>query len=131
MPNIKPRPTGSTVADPLQPLIDRVRGRVAEAGLALDRRATASRPKSKRAGQPRLAPLSLPTSQSPEAAREAHALRNVFRDLGDTHRQYRRRTGQPGAPALRDAAYAFREAPSLTSLVAVAAFLDELGILAW
>ena len=33
--------------------------------------------------------------------------------------------------ALRDAARAFKQAPSLTALVPVAAFLDEAGILSW
>jgi hypothetical protein len=32
-------------------------------------------------------------------------------------------------PGLRDAAYNFRAEPSLTSLVAVAVFLDELDLL--
>jgi hypothetical protein len=33
------------------------------------------------------------------------------------------------SPGLRDAAYNFRAAPSLTSLVAVAAFLEKLDLL--
>jgi hypothetical protein len=55
----------------------------------------------------------------------------VFRDLGDTHRQYRARTGHTGTVPLREAAHAFKSAPSFTSLVAVSAFFDELGLLAW
>jgi hypothetical protein len=55
----------------------------------------------------------------------------VFRELGDAHRRYRTRTGEAGTPALRAAARAFKSEPSFGSLVPVAAFLDELGILAW
>jgi acetyl-CoA carboxylase alpha subunit len=70
-------------------------------------------------------------AQSPEAAREARSIRVVFHELGDAHRQYRLRTGQRVPEALRDAARVFKQAPSLTSLVPVAAFLDEAGILSW
>jgi hypothetical protein len=69
--------------------------------------------------------------QTPEEMRETQSLRRVFHDLGDSYRLYRRRTGEPVKPALREAAYQFRQAPSLTSLVSVAAFLDELQILTW
>jgi hypothetical protein len=87
-------------------LTERVQTRVTEARLALGRRHTARQ-------------------------REARSLRRVFLELGDVHRQYRQRTGQHGSPALREAANAFKQAPSLTSLTAVAAFLDEDGILEW
>jgi hypothetical protein len=129
MTNHRPHPTASTPAEPLQPLTDRVRDRVAEAGFALERRASASRPKAKRPA--RSATRASQPLGSPEAVRESRSLRRVFSDMGDTYHQYRQRTGQPVLPALRDAAYAFKREPSLTSLVAVAAFLDELGILAW
>jgi hypothetical protein len=55
----------------------------------------------------------------------------IFRELGDAHRRYRLRTRIPGTPALRAAAYAFKQEPSVLSLVPVAAFLDDLGILPW
>ena len=69
--------------------------------------------------------------QTPEEAREKQSLRRVFHDLGHSYRRYRRRTGEPIRPALREAAYKFRQEPSLNSLVSVAAFLDELEILTW
>jgi hypothetical protein len=116
---IQTKAAGSFAAEP-RPLIDRVRERVALAGGKPGRRSTSSRGAAK--------PSSL---RAPDAQQEATSLRRVFRDLGETHRSYRRRTGEPGLPALRDAAYAFQRDPNLTSLVAVAAFLDELGILGW
>lgn len=90
-------------------LSDRVRDRVGAAEAAIDRgRGSPSR-----------------------LNREVRALRTVFTDLGDTHRRYRRQTGAPVSPALRSAAIAFRQEPSLISLLPVAAFLDELGLLPW
>jgi hypothetical protein len=127
--NMPPK-VGSNAGAPLRPLIDRVRDRVTEAGAAHDRRPRASRIKSVRARRPRAAQAST-LAQSPDAAREAHSLRRVFRDMGDTYHQYRRETGRPVTPGLRDATEAFKKAPTLLSLVAVAAFLDELGILPW
>jgi hypothetical protein len=46
-----------------------------------------------------------------------------------SYRRYRSQTGSRVVPGLRDAAYNFRAEPSLTSLVAVAAYLDELDLL--
>jgi hypothetical protein len=68
-------------------------------------------------------------SQSEAELRETQSLKQVFRDLGTSYRRYRSQTGDPVVPELRDAAYKFRAAPSLASLVAVAAFLDELDLL--
>jgi hypothetical protein len=138
MPNDTPRPSNSATGNPPQSLTDRVLARVTDAGLAVDRRAGASRPKSRR---PRPATSDSPltaarqtstaASQTPEELRETQSLRRVFHDLGHSYRRYRRRTGEPVRPALREAAYKFRQEPSLTSLVSVAAFLDELEILTW
>ena len=121
--------TDSTPATPS--IAERVNTRLIVAGLALDRRTGASRPKTKRrkvstlVSDPAVAPL------DPIHARERACLRIVFRDLGDAHRRYRARTGQVGTAALRAAANAFKVDQSVVSLVPVAAFLDELGILAW
>jgi hypothetical protein len=123
--------SGSTPTEPNHPLTDRVRARVAEVGLALDRRARASGVRAKRPRKTRGASLAAVPAQSPEATREARSIRVVFHELGDAHRQYRLRTGQRVPEALRDAARAFKQAPSLTALVPVAAFLDEAGILSW
>jgi hypothetical protein len=49
--------------------------------------------------------------------------------MGISYRRYRSQTREPVVPGLRDAAYGFRAEPSLTSLVAVAAYLDELDLL--
>jgi hypothetical protein len=101
---------------------------LAAAGAAFDRRHGASRPKGRRK------PLStLAGNDATETARrrERACLRSVFLELGDAHRRYRMQTGRSGTPALREAAHAFKRKPSVDSLVPVAAFLDELGILAW
>jgi hypothetical protein len=55
----------------------------------------------------------------------------VFNELAITHRQFRLRSGQHASPGLRDAARAFKEAPSFPQLVLVAAFLEEDGLLEW
>jgi hypothetical protein len=68
-------------------------------------------------------------SRSPKEIRESQSLQRVFRDLGMSYRRYRSQTGSRVVPGLRDAAYNFRAEPSLTSLVAVAAYLDELDLL--
>jgi hypothetical protein len=109
--------------------MERVQARVAEVGLALDR--TGSSRRSSKQRRQRSAAASRVTPQTPEAAREARSLRRVFLELGDAQRQHRLRTGQHASPALRDAAFAFKRAPSLTSLAVVAGLLDEVGILAW
>ena len=109
-------------------LTARVVARVNDARLAVDRSANASRPKSRRRRQ---TPPGAPAAdvRSPEDVRESESLRRVFRDLGTSYRRYRSQTREPVVPGLRDAAYHFRAEPSLTSLVAVAAYLDELDLL--
>jgi hypothetical protein len=123
-----PRSNGSRSAESLPTLTDRMQARVDDARLALDRRAGATRPKS---GRRRVPPGSPSTSiwQLSEEVRADRSLRRVFRDLGVSYRRYRSQTGEPVMPGLRDAAYNFRAEPSLASLVAVAAFLDDLDLL--
>lgn len=106
-------------------LADRVQARVAEVNEALDRRARASRPRGKRP-KTRAAPAA-----ASGTGREASSLRRVFNELAITHRQFRLRSGQHASPALREAAQAFKESPSMPTLVAVAAFLEEDGLLEW
>jgi hypothetical protein len=60
---------------------------------------------------------------------ELHALNHVFCEMGRAQRLARRRTGQMPSPIVRQAAQAFRDAPSLPALVLVAAALDETGLL--
>lgn len=62
---------------------------------------------------------------------ERRALDRVFREMGRNQRATRRETGQPPSPVVREAALAYRRAPSLPALVLVAASLDEAGLLAW
>jgi hypothetical protein len=60
---------------------------------------------------------------------ETAALWQVFEEFGDTRREHRRKTGDAVMPELRKATHAFRRDPSLNSLVAVAVFLDQRGLL--
>jgi hypothetical protein len=138
MPKKKPAQTGTTPSIAAHPLAQRVQARVAEVGLALDQRARASRPRSKRAKPsksearpPKTALLAGSATQPPAPTREASSLRRVFNELAITHRQFRLRSGQHASPELRDAARVFKEAPSFPSLVLVAAFLEEDGLLEW
>ena len=112
-------------------MADRVQARVAEVGLTLDQRARASRPRSKRPRTTQATPTSASAPQAVPPTREASSLRRVFNELAVTHRQFRLRSGQHASPALREAARVFKEAPSLPSLVVVAAFLEEDGLLEW
>jgi hypothetical protein len=119
-------PNDSMPAEFPETLTDRMIARVNDARLAVNRHANATRPRLKR--QRRARPAS-PNSPTLGDARESQSLRRVFRDLGISYRRYRSQTGVRVAPGLRDAAYNFRAEPSLSSLVAVAAFLDELDLL--
>ena len=118
------RHLSGSAADHSQSLTDRVMARVADARIALDERAT--KPKSRRKGRPAQGGS---LNGDAEHAREAQSLKRVFRELGVSYRRYRSQTHEPVKPALREAAYKFRAEPSLTSLVAVAAYLDDLDLL--
>ncbi len=138
MPKKKPAQSDSTPSTAIHPLAQRVQARVVEVGLALDQRARASRPRAKRAKPPKTEPR-LPKTELLQGSRvqplaptrEASSLRRVFNELAITHRQFRLRSGQHASPELRDAARVFKEAPSFPSLVLVAAFLEEDGLLEW
>ena len=130
MPKKKPARSGSTPSTAIHPLAERVQARVAEVGLALDQRARASRPRAKRPKAPKT-DLPLATTAHTSPTREASSLRRVFNELAITHRQFRLRSGQHASPELRNAARVFKEAPSFPSLVLVAAFLEEDGLLEW
>jgi hypothetical protein len=115
-------PSGSPSHDDSpQTLNDRVALRVMNARLAIEERRDRRQPKASRDG--------VTNSQSEAELRETASLKRVFRELGTSYRRYRSQTGKPVVPELRDAAYRFRAAPSLASLVAVAAYLDELDLL--
>lgn len=118
--------SGASPSESVHPLADRVRARVAEVGLALEKRTRASRPRAKNSRRP--GPDASPTQgHSPEA----RSLRRVFNELAVTHRQHRQRSGQRVSSGLKDAARAFKEGPTLPNLVIVASYLEEDGLLAW
>jgi hypothetical protein len=118
MSDSSPPSSGPETLDSRDNLTDRVAERVMRARLALEHRAR-SNPSTAAATDPRTV----------GERREAQSLRRVFQELGISYRRYRRQTGGPVTPGLRDAAYRFRADPSLTSLVAVAAYLDKLDLL--
>ena len=131
MSNLPRRPSGSDAADGAVTLSDRVLARVSDAGLAVDRRTKATRPKATRRRPAAPDPLSASATRTPDQVREARSLRRVFHDLGVSYRQYRRDTGAPVSSDVRDAARRVRRELSMTSLVSVAACLDDLDILTW
>jgi hypothetical protein len=112
-------------------LTDRVLEQLSVAGVAVDRRANATRPRSARRPPAIHDPLAASVTRTPAQIRTVRCLRHVFRDLGTSYRAYRRRTGALISPDVRASAYRFRRELDVTSLVAVAAGLDELHILTW
>lgn len=123
-------PDRSTLSSSNLALADRLRERLAVAGAQFDRRAGATRPRSRGRKASPLLDSSQPVADYSHR-KERACLRAVFHELGDAHRIYRARTGNNVTPGLRAATTAFKQEPSLISLVPVAAFLDELGLLAW
>lgn len=126
LPSKRPAATGSQGS-----LVDRVRDRVLRANRALERRDTASRPRVRPSSRRQRTKPAVGMTAGAPLTRESRALRTVFRDLAVVHHRYRQRTGEPVSPALRDAARAFKQEPSLLSLVPVAGFLDDLQLLEW
>jgi hypothetical protein len=115
-------PSGSpSYDDSPETLTDRVALRVMNARLAIEERLDRRQPKVVRSGAT--------NSQSEAELRETASLKRVFRELGTSYRRYRSQTGKPVVPELREAAHRFRAAPSLASLVAVAAYLEEMDLL--
>lgn len=118
--------SGGSAGDNHSSLTERVRIRVAEVDRSLQQRPGSARRRTKSTK----ASLTARPALS-HVDRSTRSLRRVFHELGAAHREYRQRTGQRVPPDLREAAHAFKREPSLTSLVTVAGYLDELGILAW
>lgn len=124
MSDLSSRPNGPDTDEYLKSLTERVLVRVNDAGQHVDRRAPNGRRKASRhkaAG----------AARTPEQTRQVRSLRWVFRDLGRSYRSYRRQTGAPVSPDVRNAALRFKEDGSVASLVLVAARLDDLDILTW
>lgn len=125
MKNLPPRPV-SEPAELSQSLTDRVAERVINARLTLEGEPSTKRSSTRR---PRRSDTTLFESKNDAELRETQSLKRVFREMGHAYRRYRKQTGGPVVPGLRDAAYRFRAEPSLPALVAVAAYLDELDLL--
>ncbi len=118
------RSTNRSMSGGRRSLAQRVEDRVSRAAQARRRRHGAARP--------RIRPAKRPTDAAHAAHDgEAKALRDVFVDLGERYRAYRRRTGTPISPVIRSAACAFRAEPSLLALIPVAGHLDDLSLLDW
>jgi len=118
------------MAQNTQTLLERVKVRVAEAGKALDLE-TGKGPPARRLRPTR---MDMPASRSHptgDTQREVRSLRVVYGEMKATYQRYRRQTGRPAVPELREAVHAFKRGPSLTSLVGVATFLDDRGLLGW
>ena len=96
-----PQPSDPLSTGPRRTLTERVRDRVATAGGGSDRDS------------------------------EGRSLRRVYGEMRSKYQRYRKETGKSSVPALREAVHAFKKGPSLTSLVGVATFLDERGLLPW
>lgn len=112
-------------------LTDRVRDRVAEAAQSIDRSKPKGGKRTSKLGNTRLSMSTSGPKVDAEALREKRSLRQVYRELRGTYRRHRRESGQAALPELREAVHAFKRGPTLASLVPVAAFLDERGLLAW
>ena len=131
MPKDSPLSSGRTPIRTRPTLTDRVRERVARVEAALERReGTPPAPKSVKRRPPRLGSASLAPKPG-DSEREARSLHRVYGELKTTYQQYRRQTGRSSVPELREAVQAFKKGPSLTSLVAVAVFLDDRSLLTW
>jgi len=131
MSNDRTNGSNSAPRSPSLTLSDRVKGRVSEARLALDHGASKTASKSKRPRPTRSARAATQLKAGSDDERETQSLEQVYGELRTTYQRYRRETGKPSVPALREAVQAFKLGPSLTSLVSVATFLDDRGLLAW
>lgn len=123
-------------SDPISPsgrrtLTERVRDRVAAAGAA---QGGAGKPAGSRTKRPRANTLAAAGSEAnghADPERDTQSLRRVYGEMRSKYQKYRKETGKSSVPALREAVHAFKKGPSLTSLVGVATFLDERGLLPW
>ena len=121
-------PDQANRSDAGPPLLDRLRRRVANVERALERR-DATRPDLPLPPQDRGGPDEAVKAKS--GSRDLRALKVVYRGFARAHRHHRARTGESASPALKAAARAFRQEPSVFSLVLVAGHMDDLGLLKW
>jgi hypothetical protein len=131
MPSANSNPSNGDRTPVVRTLAERVKARVAEAGVALDGRSGKAKSKYKNLRPTRLTRAASPLTEGSEAQREARSMRRVYAEMKVTYQRYRRQTGKPAVPALRDAVRAFQRGQSLPALVEVATFLDDRGLLAW
>jgi hypothetical protein len=118
-----PSRLGPDSAEFPQTLIDRVLARVREADAAVDQR-----PRTTKSNRSR---RTADATRTAAQLRELRSLRWVFHDMGESYRQYRRRTGERVTPAVRDAADRFKREQNVPALVSLAGCLDELDVLRW
>jgi hypothetical protein len=126
-----PQPTDPISTGLRRTLTERVRDRVAAAGARLDGPAKSAAPKAKRPRTNTLAAAASSSNGSADPEHDAQSLRRVYGEMRSKYQRYRKETGKSSVPALREAVHAFKKGPSLTSLVGVATFLDERGLLPW
>jgi len=100
-------------------LLQRVRTRLARVQRVLERRDASA--------EPTTGTRTPAQSKTPEL----RALNAVYHGLARTHRQHRKLSGERASPALRAAARAFRQEPSVFLLTIVAGHLDDRGLLKW
>lgn len=112
-------------------LAERVQARVLQAGRALEDGSSKSNAQFGHLRPTRVTRKAAAPSLRAEDQREARSLRLVFGELRSTYRRYRRQTGRPAVPELKEAVRAFQRGNSLSSLVAIATFLDDRNLLAW
>ena len=93
--------------------------------------ANSAAPKAKRPRPNTLAAAASELNGSSDPEHDAQSLRRVYGEMRSKYQRYRKETGKSSVPALREAVHAFKKGPSLTSLVGVATFLDERGLLPW
>ena len=126
-----PQPSDPISTGPRRTLTERVRDRVAAAGARLDGRASSAAPRAKRPRPNTLAASGSQSNGNADPEHDAQSLRRVYGEMRSKYQRYRKETGKSSVPALRDAVVAFKKGPSLTSLVGVATFLEERGLLPW
>src|ERR1044071_2684303 len=129
MPDVSPERSRLSRAE--HSLLDRIRARVTWTQRALERRDAAPSTKRRRLSAPLKADAAPVPEPDQAASPELRALRVVYGTLGRTHRKYRERTGERIPAALQAAARAFKQDPSDLSLVPVARYLDDLGLIKW
>lgn len=109
------RPVRRRPSNPTDSLLERLRDRISATKHALQRSDLKSGSRS----------------AASKDSLDFRALHSTYRRLARDHRLYRERSGEPLSGELKAAAKAFKQEPSVFSLVPVAGFLDDLDLLKW